>query len=273
MKKKLPIIIFIVSIILFSVSIYFVSKADKADSIASRNILSNTPSASSVSSQVPDKLVDTPIPSETPEPKLPDLVDLEVQFISQAPFAYWDNLHNEACEEASVISVTNYLDQTTITPSEIDEKINNMVSWQESNFGGHYDLPADKIKELVDGFYQEKYITKVVINFDINDIKKELASGNPVIVPLSGRTINNPYFRQPGPVYHVLVIRGYDENSGEFITNDVGTNKEGEDMRYSYDILFDSIHNMPKWEQYKDLLDQDPDMIFNGQKAMVVISK
>jgi hypothetical protein len=273
MKKKLSITIYIVLAFLLSVFIYYTCKINIVDSVSTKNISTSTPTVNSLSSQVPQELVETPLPSETPEIKLPETVNLDIQFISQAPFAFWDNLHNEACEEASIISATNYFDQTTLSPSEIDEKIQSMVGWQESNFGGHYDLPSDKIKELVDGFYLGKYKTKVVKDFNIDDIKKELAEGNPVIVPLSGRTIGNPYFRQPGPVYHVLVIRGYDSGSGEFITNDVGTNKEGENMRYSYDVIFDSIHDMPKWEQYKDLLDQDPDMIFNGQKSMVIITK
>ena len=36
---------------------------------------------------------------------LPSKVSIEVPFTSQAPFANWDEYHEEACEEASIIMV------------------------------------------------------------------------------------------------------------------------------------------------------------------------
>lgn len=269
--KKIFIIIFLAGLILCSSDIKHRSKltAHISPRVESASISVPEPSTQNVSPQT----LETQMPESKPAETFPDTVNLDVPFVSQAPFASWDNLHNEACEEASILSVVSYLENQILSKSEIDEKIYQMVDWQMANFGGHFDLTANKTKVLVKEFYNNKYSVTINYDFSMDDIKRELAHNNPVIVPLSGRTIGNPYFRQPGPVYHMLVIRGYDDNSGEFITNDVGTNKEGENFRYPYDTFFDSIHDMPKWEQNKDLLDADPNMIFEGQKAMIIINR
>lgn len=52
--------------------------------------------------------------------------------------------------------------------------------------------------------------------------------------------LGNPYFTPPGPIYHMLVIKGY--NLTEFITNDPGT-RRGADYVYSYQTLMKAIHD------------------------------
>lgn len=208
--------------------------------------------------------------TKTEQAGLLSSTDLKVPFVSQAPLANWDDLHNEACEEAAVLNVVLYLENEKMSKNEADKKLIEMVNWQESHFGGHFDLPVEKVKEFIQGYYN--YQVRISYDISLDSIKKELAQGNPVIVPASGRTLGNPNFRQPGPVYHMLVIRGYDDKKSEFITNDVGTRK-GEGYRYQYQKLFDAIHDMPKWRQTKSSLDADPNMIFSGRKAMMVIKK
>jgi len=218
--------------------------------------------ASADSNQLPEV-------KETIKPvELPPSVNLDVPFLSQAPLANWDNLHNEACEEASVLQVVLFLDGSGMSKNTADQKLVKMVNWQEDNFGGHFDLPAAKVKEFIEMYFHKNAEIFYDISFD--DIKKQLADGHPVIIPAAGRTLGNPNFKTLGPVYHMLIIRGYDENKKQFITNDVGTRK-GENYRYSYDTIMNSIHDMPKWEQNKNLLDADPDMIFAGRRAMIVI--
>lgn len=203
---------------------------------------------------------------------LPDKINLEVPFVSQAPFREWDDLHNEACEEASVLSVILFLNDSNMDASQKDEEIKKMINWQEGNFGGHYDLPLEKVKELVEIYYHKS--AKIIDDVTIDSIKQELANNNPIIIPAAGRVLGNPYFKTPGPVYHMLVIRGYDDNplagGGEFITNDVGTNTKGENFRYKYDKLLDAIHDMPSWQENKASLDVNPDIIFSGQRKMLV---
>ncbi|HOX41873.1 MAG TPA: C39 family peptidase, partial [bacterium] len=89
----------------------------------------------------------------------------------------------------------------------------------------------------------------------IDQIKKELANNRPVIIPAAGKMLKNPNFRNGGPIYHMLVIIGYEGN--EFITNDPGTRK-GEGYRYDQNVIFDAVH------------DWDPANINNGQKIYLV---
>jgi len=70
--------------------------------------------------------------------------------------------------------------------------------------------------------------------------------------------LKNPNFRQPGPLYHMFVIKGYTPK--EIITNDVGTRK-GDGYKYSYAILDKALH---------DLTD-NLDLIAQGRRAMIVI--
>jgi len=63
-----------------------------------------------------------------------------VPFQSQAPKANWDELHDEACEEASIIIVKTFLNNESITAEKMDEEILSLVDWQVKNWGGHYDL-------------------------------------------------------------------------------------------------------------------------------------
>jgi len=216
----------------------------------------------------------TPASSEMPaETKIPEFIDLKTPFVSQAPLNNWDNLHNEACEEASVLSVIAGLENQSLSRDEMDKEIIKMVDWQMDYFGGHYDLPINNVEELIEKYYNNKYNVQIIENPSMDNIKKELASGNPLIIPASGRTLANPHYTGLGPVYHMLVIRGYDENTQEFITNDVGTHHTGDSYRFKMSIVFDAIHDMPAWGKQKNDLDRDPNMIFEGRKVVIIVEK
>lgn len=191
---------------------------------------------------------------------LPDEVNIDVPFISQAPFANWDELHEEACEEASLLIVHNFLQGIKKNSNEdADKAIISMVNWQVEHYGSHRDLTIEDLASLAKNYYKYKNV-KTLSDISIEDIKKQLAAGNPVIVPCAGRDLNNPYFTAPGPIYHMLVIKGYDQNY--FITNDVGT-KRGENYKYKTDILFNAIH---------DYNGKDENYMRQGTKKMLIIS-
>lgn len=192
-------------------------------------------------------------------------VNLKIPFTPQAPFAKWDKLHNEACEEASVLMAIYFLQNKKLDKYIADNQILKMVHWENDNFGGHYDLSVAKTAELVKKYFS---FEKVSAKYDItiNDIKKELSLGRVVVVPAAGRYLKNPYFKQPGPYYHMLVIRGYD-NKG-FITNDPGT-KRGQNFRYTYQNLFNAIHD---WSDKLNIYEDKYDILI-GRKAMLVFEK
>jgi len=76
--------------------------------------------------------------------------------------------------------------------------------------------------------------TEIKKDYTENDLKRALTDGKLVILSLNGRLLGNPNFRSPGPIYHMLVLRGWNEK--EFITNDPGTRK-GKNYTYTYETL------------------------------------
>jgi len=160
---------------------------------------------------------------------------LEVPFICQAPFETEENwkLHEESCEEAALLQAYLYETDTTMTKLEANEKILDMINWQETNMGGHHDLYSDKFVEFALGYlHLDRSEIKVIKNAEISDIKREIASGHPVIVPITGEILKNPYYPYPG--YHMLTVIGYTED--RIITNDNGT-RRGKDFSYDIDVF------------------------------------
>jgi len=195
---------------------------------------------------------------EAVEQTLPSSYKIEnVPFQPQAPFANWDELHDEACEEASLVIAKYYLDGKSLSAEEMDQEILGQVSWEVKNWGSHKDLTAQETVELGESFYGLNGLEAKIIN-SIDEIKKEIAQNHPVIVPAAGRLLGNPYYRQPGPVYHMLVVTGYNEK--EIITNDIGT-KRGENFEYANSIFYNAIHD---WAGLSENIE-------NGQKVMIVI--
>lgn len=179
-----------------------------------------------------------------------------VPFQSQAPDANWDELHDEACEEASII-IAQYFDKNkSLSKEEMESEIQKMVSWQIANWGSHKDLTAAETQELAKNIYGLNLTEKNITS--LNDIKQEISENHLVIVPAAGRLLGNPNFRIPGPVYHMLVISGYNKN--QFITQEVGT-RNGKNYAYNETILFNAIHD---WTG-------NGDSINNGLKNILVM--
>ncbi len=166
-------------------------------------------------------------------------VNLLVPFVVQAPGANWEMPYKEACEEASLLMVVGYLqNKNSFSVSEIKLQIDNLVNFQLQSdvFGTHKDLTITETAQLANKYYQFNF--RLIENIDEEKIINELRMGNPIIVPAAGRNLNNPNFRSPGPLYHMLVIKGY--NNGFFITNDPGT-KNGQDYLYKTEVLLEAI--------------------------------
>lgn len=166
---------------------------------------------------------------------VPNKIFLNIPFISQAPFAKWTPLYNEACEEAAIIMVMRYANHKGLTRVEADNEINKLVEYQEKNYGGHFDLTAAKTARLMKEFYGfDKF--EVDPKASIDTIIKALSEKHPVIVPMAGRLLKNPYYKSPGPVYHMLVLKGYDLSNKEFIANDPGT-RRGLNFRFKFETI------------------------------------
>jgi hypothetical protein len=181
-----------------------------------------------------------PAPAPAPMPSKTG-VNLDVPFTSQAPYANWDQLHEEACEEAALIMVHAYLTGAgAFTPEEAERQIQEMVKWSIDRFGYYEDQTAEEIAIIAREYYGHK--KSYAIAFDsMDDVKKEIDAGRPVIIPAAGRMLHNPYFSGAGPLYHAIVVKGYTKD-GTIITNDAGT-RRGADYLYDPDVLFEAAHD------------------------------
>jgi len=209
-----------------------------------------------------DELHSTEKPSDKKidekEPSLPESVNLEIPFVSQAPFGDWSYPFNHTCEEAAILMAHYYLEgKTAIEPARARQELLELVEYEKEHYGFHEDTNTAQTAQLIRDYYG--YSVKVKYDISLEDIKRELAKGNPVIVPTAGRLLGNPYFTPPGPLYHMLLVKGY--NSAEFITHDAGTVR-GENFIYFYQILEKAIRD---WE--------DQGMAVENQRsAMISIS-
>ncbi len=199
---------------------------------------------------------------------IPESINLDVPFTCQAPHQNWDMPWQEACEEAALMMIDHYIKKdygnVEMPKDQANTEIVEMVDWQEKNWGGHYDLTAEEIAELVRDYYGYENV-EVKYDITVDDIKEEVGQGNPVLLPSAGRMLANPHFTAPGPVYHALVVVGYDENG--FITNDPGV-WQGYKFRYSFDNLYNSIHDFVEGTSKAN-----PDPLLQGRQVMVVINE
>lgn len=207
---------------------------------------------------------------------------LSVPFTPQAPTANWDELHNEACEEASAIIAASFLSQDStlgksvniipkysrtknppdpydlrLDPVFVESEIDKLTNWQTDNFGYHLSIDTYETAKMIEAVYNLK---AEVIPFDVETLERTYLSGDKIIiVPANGQLLNNPNYKQPGPKYHMLVITGY--NPTQFITNDPGT-RNGYNYTYDKQILENAVGN---WDHNK----QEVDL---SNKLMIIIS-
>lgn len=202
-----------------------------------------------------------PTTTSTTTDVFPKALRLDVPFLSQAPKKNWAMPYQEACEEASVLMVQAYYagKQANFTPEEGDRSILSIVDWAAQQYGPELvDMTAAEVATMVEGYMPElEAVVKPLKT--ANDIKHELAKGYPVILPADGKRLENPRFRNGGPRYHMLVIKGYLED-GRWITNDPGT-QYGENFLYSTENLLESAH------------DWNGGDVPNGASVMLVLTK
>jgi hypothetical protein len=166
--------------------------------------------------------------------------NLAVPFLLQAPNQNWDMPYQEACEEASLLMVQNFLGgrTTDFAPAEGDKLLLNLISY-ETNAGDPPDVTLRRIGEIAQARYGLHPVLKTVSSME--PVKNAIANGYPVILPASGKALKNPNFHNGGPPYHMLVAKGY-LSDGRILTNDPGTRK-GKNFVYEPTVLLGAIHD------------------------------
>lgn len=189
----------------------------------------------------------TPAPTPSADPiawegALPAETNLAVPFLLQAPHQNWEQPFGDACEEASLIMVDAFYRGRTTNygADEGAEAILEVVAFEDATYGHNKDTDTQEVARTArEHFGYERVLVRSLTSPE--DLKRVLANGYPIIVPAYGKALGNPNFRNGGPVYHMLVIKGYTKD-GKWITNDPGT-RRGADYVYSNDVLMNAIHS------------------------------
>ncbi len=184
-------------------------------------------------------LLAMPVHAQTQETIL-----LDVPFFSQAPTFQWsDDRFQGGCEEASALMALAWagVRQLPQSPKAQAKAILDLIVFEESHWGVSHDTSA---ADTVRFMREYSGYTKVSVKTGIRwrDVLGALEAGSLVLVPADGRKLRNPNFKGLGPQEHMLVIRGYDYTTQEFITNDPGT-RHGEEYRYPRSVLQDAIRD------------------------------
>ena len=196
---------------------------------------------------------------EAQSQKLVAEVKIPVPFTSQAPYKEWVPPYDEACEEASLAMVEFFLDGRTFTPDAASSEIKYLVAL-EDRYQWSVDISTLQVARLASETYHRKYYRYTGADVSIDNMKKLLAAGYPIILPVAGRELQNSNFQGDGPPYHMIVLTGY--NQGNFYAHDPGT-QFGEHFEYPQDRLYSSIH---EWTG-------DRSTILEGEKAMLILEQ
>ncbi|PJE70225.1 hypothetical protein COU97_00705 [Candidatus Shapirobacteria bacterium CG10_big_fil_rev_8_21_14_0_10_48_15] len=205
-----------------------------------------------------------PIATSSPWPATKKVL-LDVPFTPQAPLAEWDDpLQQDGCEEAAALMAVAWARGQKLGSHQASkDKILEIAHWQETNYGnGHDTAAADTVTRIFQGFFGYHQAEAKVIH-DPQAIIEALLAGRLVVTPMDGQKIGNPYYTQPGPERHMIVIRGWDPQKQQLITNDPGT-RRGEGFAYDLQKFWDAIRDYPTGDHVP---------ITGINKVMIVVTK
>jgi uncharacterized protein YoaH (UPF0181 family) len=185
----------------------------------------------SIFSENEELIASVPIPETTPEPMKQEDVSVVIEslreiprekifqnvpFTSQAPTGKWkDPVFQNGCEEVALLMAEKWASgQAFGIPKEVAREIREITETEQKYFPQDpYDLSvADTL------FLSQKYFPQLQVallrNVTKEDLKNALFEGNIIIIPANGQKLQNPNFTAPGPLYHTLLLRGYDPSPG-----------------------------------------------------------
>jgi hypothetical protein len=177
----------------------------------------------------------------TPETasQLPEDLNLKMVFYSQAPFGNWDYPWQEACEEASVLLIANEYLEKNWTADDFNEELLKLVDWEKTTFGDYKHTNVQQTVKILNEYLDLK--TVVYDDPTFEDVQKVLARGHFIVMPFAGKRLGNPFYKNGGPVYHMMVVKGYKDGE-KIITSDVGT-RNGENYVYSWNTIVNAMHD------------------------------
>lgn len=169
---------------------------------------------------------------------LPSSINHPVTFFPQAPDGNRNLPRQEACEEASITLANYFIKGKPLSKDQMRADILALVDRQMELFGDYLHTTVEQTKQLYEDFYG--WGSYIIDNPTIEQIKSILAQWQIIVAPFAGRKLGNPYYSGPWPLYHMMVIRWYDDTY--FYTNDVGT-RRGENFTYTHAVIMDALHD------------------------------
>lgn len=228
--------------------IYFISKwkTNSTENRLDTDSISNTIGTKQVSQSETKKLINVP-------------------FMMEAPDGNWVHPWSNACEETVTLMVDKYYQgHERIGIEEAKSYIRNLFSKEEQLFGTNRNSDSFWMSIIINDY--TNFNATVVTNPTIEGIKYEIDNNRPVISLHRGFDLNNPNieFSPTLSSYHTIVIVGYDDSDNTFITHDPGDEISGENHKYKYSTIMNSLHDYNKEDNKTDGL---PTVIFTSAKG------
>ncbi len=175
-----------------------------------------------------------------PETEIRTALNIEVPFFTQAPHSNWDYPWQEACEEASILNVANIFKGMNLNKDTFNTELLRLVEWEKIYFGSYEHTSISQTAEMIKIQYNLR--TEIHENPSFDDIKTIISNGHLIVAPFAGKLLYNPNFKNGGPNYHMIVIKGYDTEKMQIITNDVGT-RMGSNYTYDWSVIENALHD------------------------------
>ena len=186
----------------------------------------------------------TPATAPAVEQKTPQSMVLPVPFVYEAPRGNFSGPWKNGCEEAAIVMVDAYYKGERVVPVEVaEQRMRVLFEAQDKKWGSNANSDAARTAELIRGL--ALFEARVVEAPTLEQIRAEIIGGRPVISLHRGFELGNSNIRflATGSSYHMVVVVGYDDNTGEFIVQDTGDAQAGENRRYTYAVLLNSVHD------------------------------
>lgn len=213
----------------------------------------------------PEKVKIKYMPAPAVEEKNIEKIILAVPYVSEAPEGIWEQPWVNACEEATIMMIDEYYkDKKEVGIAEAKSYLQDLFLKEDILFGTNRNADSAQIMEIVTGHTSFSGIIKR--NPTIEEIKKEIIEGRPVLSLHRGFDLKNPNieFSPTLSSYHTLVVIGYDDEKGVFIAHDPGDEIYGERHWYSYDVFMNSLHD---YDKERNKADGVPTVIFTSKKG------
>lgn len=194
---------------------------------------------------------------------------LDVPYTSQAPTGNWrDQRFREGCEEASILMAGYWSKGEKINLKRAEQQIKELTAFEKKKFGFHQDTSAKDTAFL----YQYYFGQTPKLEYDINtaDIRDALMEGAVVIVPINGNKFAF-YGRQNVP-RHMVVVRGYDYVSNEFVINDPLA-KNGNGLRIRGNLLEFALRDYPSGIGRPVKAQQTAMIVIRSMQARAVVAE